>query len=735
MTKQFGKIHTRRIISLVLLCIIIFGFATMRIFDFQIVNGKKYLSDAQRKSYTTVKITAARGEIVDRNGVPFTKNKAAFNVEFDYAFLKKGTQNQIVYNLIKTFEALGEEWIDELPITSTEPYEFLPDSENAVKRLRKKLELNTYATAQNCMDAIYEICGIKKYKTPKGNCTHCGKPFDECDYEGYSEEYSRKIAGVRYEMILKGFSIYTPRYTFAEDIKSETISIIKELSDDFIGVDIVSKPIRTYVSGDVASHLIGTIGPMYPEEVDYYKNLPDNDYEQNDTVGKSGVEKAFEQELRGKNGEMRVVKNSRGDVIDIIETIAPVAGKTIKLTIDYKFQKEVQQLLTEYIKNYNETNIDKKISKSSAIVVMDAKTGGVLASISYPYYNIEDYYENYSLVANADNDPQFNRALTGLYRPGSTFKPVTAVGGLEENIITPETKIYCDGAYHFWPNWNPPPKCLQIGHNNESLDVVSALKYSCNVFFYDTGRLLGIDKINDYAHYFGLGAETGLEIPNKLGVISNPETSKKLGQRWEQGHVIQAAIGQLDTRVTPLQMAIEAMTIANKGTRYNAHILKNIVSYDQSEIFEHEKTTIASQFNMSDKTFESVSQGMIAAASTVRMPNQLTDLGYQVAIKTGTPQESTNKTNNAFIAFAPVNNPEIAISCMVEDGYGTNKLVRRILLAYEKSKTNTSSSPDIEDTSSDSDTSSNSSEESTSSTSSTANSTSEESTSSTNSQN
>ncbi len=689
MAKQMEKVHTRRIISLILLCVVIFGFGAMRVFDYQAVNGEKYLAAAQRSSYTTVKKPAARGEIVDRNGIPFTRNKAAFNLEFDYAFLKKGTENNLIFSLIKTFEALGEDWMDNLPISKTIPYEFLPDREADVKRLKNKLNMNTYATAQNCMDAIFETAIIKKYITEKGKSTHCGKDFAECDFKGYSEEYSRKIAGVRYEMMAKEFSPYTPRYTFAEDVSPETIALIKELSHDFIGVEVVEKAIRTYVGGDVASHLIGTIGPMYAEEVDYYKSLENADYEQNDTVGKSGAEKAFESDLRGKNGEMRVIKNSRGDVIDVIETIEPVAGKTIQLTIDFNLQREIQQILSDYLIKFNETNKLNKNAKAAAIVVLDTKTGGVLSSVSYPYYNIEDYYKNYNAVATAEGNPQFNRALNGLYRPGSTFKPIVAAGALTEGTITPQTHIICTGKYRFWPNWVNPPGCLNIGHRpGSSLNTVDALKYSCNIFFYDTGRMLGIDKIGKYANLFGLGTETGLEISNQRGIISNPEYSKKMGVLWNPGDVIQTAIGQLDTQVTPLQMAIEAMTLANRGTRYNAHILRNIMTYNQSEVLQHEKTTIASQFTMSDSTFNEVSNGMIAAASTVGAPNQLTDLGYPVAIKTGTPQVSPTKSNNTFVAFAPANNPEISIACMVEDGNATSALVRSIILAYEKTKTN-----------------------------------------------
>lgn len=695
MANPMEKVHTRRIVSLALLCVILFGFAAIRVFNYQIVDHEDYLAIVQRSSSTTVKITAARGEIVDRNGVPFTRNMATFNVEFDFAFLDKKQTNHIIYSLIKTFEALGEEWQEDLPITKTTPYEFLPDRESDITRMKgeSRLNLNSYATAQNCMDAIYEMCDIKKYKDDKGKCTHCGENFDECIYEGYSEDYSRKIAGVRYQMISDEFSVNNPRFTFAEEVKPETVALIRELSSDFVGVDIAEKAIRTYISGDVASHLIGKIGPMDENDIKSYigsdaepvdDSIKAMGYAMNDLVGKSGVEKAFETELRGKNGEMTIVKNSLGEVIDVIETIPPVAGKTIKLTIDFAFQKELQQLFEEYILNYNDTNKEKQISEAGALVVLDTKTNGVLASLSYPYYDINDFYKNYSSVLNAEGQPEFNRALTGLYRPGSTFKPIVATGALEEGKITPDTTIYCGGAYTYWAPWIPT--CLQDGHYHTSLDVSTALKWSCNIFFYDTGRILGIDKLEEYANLFGIGVDSGLEIANRIGKMSSPKRSEELGVRWEGGNVAQAAIGQLDTQVTPLQLAIQASTMANKGTRYEAHILKEITNYDQSEVLQPEQKKIASEFDMSDSTFEAVKNGMIQVGLRTTAPNQLNDLGYSVALKSGSPEYAKGKTHNDFIGFSPADNPEIAFACLVEKGKGTTAFARRVITAYEKSK-------------------------------------------------
>ncbi len=666
MARPFEIKHHRRIVAMIIFVSVIFLFAAMRAFQFQLVEGASLLATANKSSDSTIVVTAARGEIVDRNGVPLTKNKATFNVEFDYNFMKKrsadetlSTQNQTIYDLIRLFEKRNEKWIDELPITTNKPYKFIDGKEMEVAKLKTKIGVNQYTTAQDCIDNIYEEYKIKDY----------------------SEDYKRKVAGVRYQMLFKDFSRYTPRYTFAEDITPQTVAFMKEFSSDLIGVEIVEKAIRTYVSGDVASHIIGSLGPIYAEEAKYYK---DKGYPMTDLVGKDGIEKALEDVLRGQNGTMKVIKNSKGEIIDIQEETAPVAGRTVQLTLDLNFQKEVQTILADYIKDFNETNKEGKKAEGSSIVVMDVKTGGVLASISYPYYDINEYKTNYSELLKKEGNPLFNRAMFGLYRPGSTFKPVVAAAALTENKITPQTTVFCDGVYHFWDDYQP--KCLSIGHRNVSLNVISALDHSCNVFFYETGRLLGIDKINEYANYFGLGAETGLELSNATGNLSSPAFSAKYDKRWEKGNVVQAAIGQMDTSVTPLQMAIESMTIANKGTRYNAHLVKNILSNDMKQVITPEQIKVASSFKMSDITFDTIKQGMIAASKGVGAPNQLTDLGYDVAVKTGTPQVSPTKTNNAFIAFSPAASPEIAISCMVEDGYGTNKLIRRILLAYEKSK-------------------------------------------------
>lgn len=686
MQKSFEKVHTRRLITLIVCSLLIFSLAIARVFDFQIVNGDQYRTQAQRSTSTDVTIYAARGEIVDRNGIPLTQNKVAINIELDYSFVKENELNDVLVRLITTLEKYDTEWEDELPISKTAPFTFDSERENDVARLKKKLNVNSYATADDCLEWLYKNYGIKKYENSKGKCTHCGKNFSECTFESYDDETCRKLAGIRYSMILKDFSQYNPRYIFAKEVPAEAAAYIQELSDSFIGVEINQTAVRTYVSGDVAPQIIGRVGPITEETKDMFLSNKELGYGLNDIVGTEGIEYKLENVLRGKNGKRTVVKNSKGQIISVEQTVTPVAGKTVQLSIDYLFQQELQQLFAEYINQYNSKKSEDEKCKAAALVVLDTKTGGVLASVSYPYYNINDAIDNYYEVYNRDGSPMKNRALREVYRPGSTFKPIVAAASLNENLITPQTQIYCNGTYTYWPDWVPPPRCLQDGHHHESLDVMDALKYSCNTFFYDCGRRLTIDRMNDYAQKFGLGADTGLEIPNEKGFLSSPKVSEKYGQRWEAGNVIQAAIGQLDTKVTPLQMSLEALTIANSGTRYNAHLVENILSYDTKTVIEHREPTIASQFTMTPENHAAVVEGMIRVAQRQKGAGDLSGFGYDVAIKTGSPQVNTKKFNSCFIGFAPANEPEIAISCMVENGLGSQVFCNKIITAWENAK-------------------------------------------------
>ncbi len=648
-----------RLVVLSVLAAVFSVFFVLLLMSYQIVQGAELNEQTHQMTSSKLPIKAARGDIVDCNGVAFAENKAGFNIVFQYAFLPRSQQNEIIRELVELCEENGVEWYDPLPITRIGTPQFLDEQEKEIATLKKKLELNVYATAENCMYYLLDTFNI----------------------EGYDDETARKIAGVRYGMVISDFSINNNQYVFAQDVPIEFILKIKEMSHQFPGVDIVEEDIRSYPNGDLLPHVVGTIGAMYAEE--YEETYKELGYKMNSEVGRFGIEKVMEGTLHGVDGVRAVEQNKRGDVISEEVTQAPQSGDKVVLTVDAAFQQKVKEALEEHIE-WLRSRPDGKGNtvKAGAIVVLDVKTGGVLAMVNYPSFDINNYFSDYASLLNADDNPLFNRATDGLYRPGSTFKTAVAVGGLEEGIINPNSTINCQHTYYYYdilPNNKFHPTCL--GWHGQT-DVSKALTVSCNIFFYDVGRRLGIDKMNKYAGLLGLGEETGLEIPSKQGALSGPARSETLGSTWFQGNVVQAAIGQMDTSVTPLQLAIQAMTLANKGTRYKAHIIKEVRSYDDKEVLSSTEPEIASQFEIHPQNYQAIVDGMIGAAEKVGGAYSLSNLGYQVAIKTGSPQVDNNTTNSAVIGFAPVEAPEIAIGVMLEEGENANYLVRRILDAY-----------------------------------------------------
>ncbi len=714
---QFKKkdVSRVRIIILAVIMLLIFLAMVFRLMLFQIVDGDDYLEQALTNTSTQITVSAARGDIVDRYGRVLATSKSVFNVCFDYTYTDMEHINETIYSLIGIFEENNIKWLCDIPIKlEGDEYIFDPNSEdseieqmasilninsyaseeNIVKKMLKTFEINDYPIIEENGEYSFDAKQEKEVKKLKENlnlddtataadCVNIMLQSEEYPY--YLNEDAFKIAAVRYLMLQKEFSVNN-RYTFATDISPQMIAIVKEYSDTLPGVDVIEEPTRLYLNGDVATNLLGTIGPMYAEDyaekLEEYEKKKDEGYQKyqmNDYIGKSGVEKVCEEQLRGTKGTISVTQNASGNVVSSETVTQAQTGDTVRLTIDYKFQQKVQEILKNHI-NTHKVSTAGYTSLGGSVVVLDTKTGEMLACVSYPTYSIEEYTTSYSeLKAREETDnPLTDRALTKGYRPGSTFKTVVATAGLQEGVISRYSTVDCTRVYHYYEGFSPT--CLGY-HGN--INVMNALKVSCNIFFYDVGRRLGIDRINNYAELMGLGVDTGLEIYNSDGRLSGPETSEKWGSTWQEGNVVQAAIGQMDTAITPLQMAIQAMTIANKGKRLEAHLIKSVETYN-GEVVSETKPVEASSFNMSDDTYKAVTDGMILAASTVPAPYQLTGLGYDVALKTGTPQTNAagDRTNNCFIAFAPVSDPEIAISCMIEDGTYTNRLVRQILDAY-----------------------------------------------------
>ena len=457
---------------------------------------------------------------------------------------------------------------------------------------------------------------------------------------------------------------------------AETLAALMELAVPGLGVQTTT--VRSYET-EYAAHLLGQVGPIYAEDWDRYK---DKGYSMNDTVGKDGVEAAFEDLLRGTPGTRDIELNQSGKVVsenwhvnaETGEVEAPKPGNNVMLTADIKLQEVVEESLKRHVPGMTDE------TEGAACVVTDM-TGGILAMASYPTFSPESYSRDYNALSADPLKPLFNRALQGLYAPGSTIKMAVAAGGLEEGVISTTEEILDTGRYKHYDRIEDQPMCWyyrQYGRTHGWENVSEAIRDSCNIYFYETGLRLGIEKIDTYAALFGLGQKTGLELYEEAGEMAGPATSAKHGQTWYEGDTMYAAIGQGNTKVTPIQLANYVSTLVNGGSHYATHLLKTVKSSDFSQVVEEYRPEIRDEINLDPANLAAVKKGMGMVASEGSAAVYFKDLGVTVGAKTGTAQVSRNSEANAIlVAFAPYENPEIALSIVVEKG-GSGTLVAAI---------------------------------------------------------
>lgn len=641
-------------IVFVVLVLLAVGAIMIRLMTMQIVNGEAYQSLITEGYSVTKTIEAARGDIVDRYGRSLATNRVCYDITLDKNNIVTGSENTVILELIGILEDNDEGWNDNLPISNEAPWTYT-GTETAQARLRKTLDLADFASVDDVVYRLKERYGL----------------------EDMSDENFRKVAGVRYEMDRVGYNYNTP-YTFAEDVSTATINIISEHSFYFQGVEITESYEREYPNGDVAPHIVGITGIIYEEE---YESLDHSIYGMTDIIGKSGIESAFESQLKGHDGTVKVTYDANGDITDE-EVIDPaVPGATVVSTIDMDLERVAQSALEDQIL-YLRANAAEgrgKESEGGTCVVIEVGTGEILACVNYPTYNLSTYYDDYSELIETDYNPLFNRAAEGLYAIGSTFKPVVATAALQLGIIDTSTTVTCNHVYTYYTDYQPT--CLGT---HGTLNVIHALGYSCNVFFYEIGRRCGIDNIRQYAYYYGLGEKTGIELKESVGQVSNPDYCANRGITWQKGDVLQTAIGQSYSQFSPIQMANYVATIANKGVRVNAHFVKSVNSYDFSEVLYETPVEVLSDMNMTDYTYNTVLAGMLQSSQD-SSGFVWSGCDIKVASKTGTPQTSTATVNSTFICFAPADDPKIAIAVVIEkgwQGYTAAPVARKIIEYY-----------------------------------------------------
>lgn len=661
--KVYESSKKRNISVLIIILVFSLVFLTY-LFNIQIIDVTRERETVV--STVEVSVDAVRGNILDRNGYPLVTNKQVNKIVFTYLSFPTDydERNVIINALIKLFDKNGVEWHDNLPIelTSKGKLRFVKDKDNEISYLKSEafLDLNYYADVEDCFNAL-----VTRYRLEK-----------------YSLKEQRAIASVYYSMVKNGFN--TGRdYEFATDVSSALISVIMEKSDIFTGVNVKISSEREYTDGTVAPHILGMVGPITTTE---YENKKELGYTINDIIGKSGVESAMESYLRGVNGVKTITTDSSGNTSEAYTTL-PTDGNTVILTIDFDIQKVAQTALADCISSLQAT-LKRPFALTGAVVVMNTENAEVLAMASYPSYDNSTYSENADELNSNVNKPLWNRALRSTYTPGSAIKPAVAMAGLEENVITRNTVITCRHIYTHYEDYQPKCTGYHLGQN-----VINALYNSCNIFFYETARLLGIDKLNSYFAMFGLGEETGVELYESTGTVDSPTLRTNLGELWTPGLTVQAGIGHGNNQFTPMQLCSYAATIANRGIRYKAHIIKSVKTADLSETVLETEKEILSQADFSEENWNLVYRGMNLVGSN---NFYLSKAPVSVAAKTGTTTVSkkvngrTIETNNGIlISFAPYNNPEIAVAVVVEgasSGSSTSPIVRDIMNYYFSSE-------------------------------------------------
>lgn len=647
----------------------------VQLFNLQIVNGKEYRETSNTRLSRETVVKAARGSIKDRTGNLLVTTKMGFNVDLYKTKIDTATLNKTILNTIRILESNKDKYINNLPI-KVNPFEFENRDEEIQKKWKKENDIDENATAEECFYFLK-----KEYKI---------------EQEDIEEAY--KIMIVRYEIARNGYSSIRP-VTIAKDVSRASAVKLGEQSIYFPGISATTEPLVSYPSGSLASHILGYVGNITQAELDGREDT----YGINDVIGKVGIQYVFEEYLRGQNGIKQLDMSVDGNITDEYITKEAVAGSDVILTIDANLQAVTEKALANNIKKIASGGFSKTSeAKAGAAVVMNVKTGEILAMASYPDYEPELFINGISqkkLDEYNKGDNIFNRAISGVYAPGSTFKMITAIAGLETGAITPTEKINDVGVY----KKAHEPACWiwnSYGMTHGWLNVTDAIIHSCNYFFYEVGYRVTIDNIAKYAKYYGLGQKTNVELPmEEEGVVATRDKAKERGDEWQIGETLSAAIGQSYNSYTPIQMAKYISMLANGGKLIDVTIVKSVIDVNGNQIPKEEITKFVNaklglekqekeDLNIKKENLEAVLKGMKGVTSEEggTAYSTFADFNIELGGKTGSAQTDVNgKVNGWFVGFAPYDEPEVAVVVLVENagsGSYTAEVARDILQEY-----------------------------------------------------
>ena len=678
-------IKPARLVAMAVILLVLLTVYLVFLYKLQIIKGEEYYNRSNEITTTTRTVTAARGNILDRYGRVLVSNKECYNLQIDTDKLFANEDpNAVILELVKMVQGFGDSYTDDLPISTEPPFEY-NENMTAIQRTM----LNAYFKRQE-LDENSTAVELMSYMRTRYDIDN-----------SYTAEEMRIIAGVRYSINVR-YAVNTADYIFVEDASMGLISSIME--QKLAGIEVDRAYVREY-STEYAAHILGYTGLMTQEEYERYSLL---DYANDAMVGKDGIEYAFESYLHGKDGEVEETRNAAGTILATEYIVEPEPGNHIYLTIDSVLQEQTERILASGVESLKKTYAQARAEAAgrgepydpefkdeitgAAAVVVDVRTGEPLAMASWPTYDVSTVVENYAELLETPNAPLFNRALMGAYAPGSTFKPCTAIAALTKGIINTEKKVKCEGVFTKYAADGYAPECWiwAEGYTHPEENVTTAIRDSCNYFFYTIGNDLGVDDMGEFAHNFGLGVPTGIELVETTGNMSNRANhSDYTGTEWRIGDTLQAAIGQADSVFSPIQMAEYCATIANGGTRYSASILKAIRNYDYTEKLYEREPEVLSTVETADYNWAAVHEGMwLVLNDYINEKNVLEwyDCALKVAGKTGTAQKGENIQNDGlFMCYAPYDDPEVAIFVAVErggSGASVQFIARQIMDAY-----------------------------------------------------
>jgi len=647
-----------------------------QLFNLQIVHGKEYREQSNTRLTRETSLEAARGKILDRTGSVLVTSETTFALELYKSKVETQVLNDCMLEIVNTFNKYQIKVPDTFPI-EVNPYRYTLEGENLQK---------------------WQIAnGITVGKTPEQVFTEFKEKYV---ISNNSLEDARKIIGLRYEIDKKGYSS-TRAFRLADNVSREAVAEISEKSSKFPGVNVIVEPKRQYTSGMVASHILGYSGKITQEEYEKNKEI----YDINDVVGKTGIEYSFEGYLKGKNGIKQIDMGVDGTASGEYVVQDAIAGSNVVLTIDANLQKIVENTLAANIQKIQSGGFGKVYdAQAGSVVVMNVKTGEVLAMASYPDYDPSKFVNGISVkdwneYNNNPNHPLVNKAMQVSYSPGSTFKMISAIAALESGVVSPTEQINDTGVYQLgnrtWNCWYYTD--YHVGHG--PLNVTGAIKHSCNYYFYEVGNRMGIDNLVKYAKYFGLGNKTGIELRDETkGVLASKEAKERIKQQWVPGDMLNAVIGQGLNEFTPIQMAKYISTLANGGKKVDVSIVKSIINPDGTEVPREKINEYANaRLNLEPEQDDGITlnqdylrlvlDGMQSVTQEAggTAYNIFRDFPIKVGGKTGSAEAPGNKVNAWFVGFAPFDDPEIAIVVMVENGgHGnyTAEVVRDVMSEY-----------------------------------------------------